>query len=332
IQTFKKLKFLVQTRLIEKMRLTIYLQFVLLLLTFSLKSQTNEISNQFTDKYLDSLISNRLNSNLKYSNLKDIAKILYTKDEILQYHLFSYWIIDLLDYDKNIYKTSSIKTIFRIKKGNCSVYSMFLDSLCFYREIKSEYISGFVKGEFGNPPISHAWNQVIINNIKYYTDLTWCDNKNSVLGVKFSRGYFLERNNQLFALDHFAKKRKFRPYKISFSSFLKSPVFYSMFNNLISDSINLTPLIKNKQIQQIILEIDKIDTNYVFDKIMICDNLFLNQTKSNVAQKTVNFRYGGKGEIIIDNFKITNDSSTLFICVKSKNEKNTSRCFALFSW
>jgi hypothetical protein len=65
---------------------------------------------------------------------------------------------------------------------------------------------------------------------------------------------------------------------------------------------------------------------------MICENLSLNQTTSNVAQKTVNFRYGGKGEIIIDNFKITNDSSTLFICVKSKNEKNTSRCFALFSW
>lgn len=302
------------------------------MLTFSLKSQTNEMSNKYADKYLDSILNKRLNNNVKYSNLKEIAKTLYIKDDILQYNLFSFWIIDLLDYDKNIYRTSSIKTIFNIKKGNCSVYSMFLDSLCFYRAIKSTYISGFVKGEFGKPPISHAWNEVTINNIKYYTDLTWCDNKNSVLGVRFSRGYFLVRNNQLFALDHFAKKRKFRPYKISFRSFLKAPVFYSMFNNLISDSINIKPLLKNKQVNQIIFEIDKIDTNYVFEKLVICDNISLNQSTINIEQIPVDFRYGGKGKIIIDNFKITNNSSTLLICVKSKNENNTSRCFALFSW
>lgn len=321
------------------MKQAIFLHFVLLLLTFSLKSQSEVMSNQhsleYSDEYLDSILKKRLDNKVKCSNLKEVAEMLFTKDDMLQYHLFSFWIIDFLNYDKNVYSTSTIKSIFKNKKGNCSVYSMFLDSLCSYREIKSTYISGFVKGEFGNPPISHAWNEVILNKNIYYTDLTWCDNsdnKNSIFGVKFKRGYFLVSNYQQFALDHFAKKRKFRPYRMSFRTFLNAPVFYSIFNELISDSINLKPLIKNKQIKQLEFDIDKIDTNYEFEKIIICDNKSLNQTTLNIEQEPVIFRYGKKNTIIIDNFKITKNSATLLICVKSKNTKSSSRCFALFSW
>lgn len=97
----------------------------------------------------------------------------YASDDYEMVTLINDFLCERMEYDLDYYTT---REALLYGKGRCQGYANAFKSLCTEAGIPTDYVRGYVKGNYSN---THAWNRVYIEGRYYCVDVTHNDSSGS---------------------------------------------------------------------------------------------------------------------------------------------------------
>ena len=156
----------------------------------------------------DNIKNGLLTAPLNYIDQLVEYLVSWTDDDYLKIKSIHDWIVCNISYDVAAYNKGEIKIeqphiTLRYRTAVCGGYSMLFNYMVNKAGFDVTYIPGYTKGrsKYTIQPIGqfvrHAWNGIIINDIRYLIDTTWDSGyvNNNKFVFAYSTDYFLTDPN-----------------------------------------------------------------------------------------------------------------------------------------